>query len=93
MFSSRPMQSAVFISFLSDYFICMLLYLFINFFLFLGDIELDTEDLCTLSNYESGLDPKVTYDLIEGHLPPPGLTVLTGGNSGYSNQTRYGEQR
>lgn len=54
----------------------------------IGDIELDTEDLCTLSNYESGLDPKVTYDLIEGHLPPPGLTVLTGGNSGYSNQTR-----
>jgi len=54
----------------------------------IGDIELHNEDLCTINNYESGLDPKVTYDLIEGHLPPPGLTVLTGGNSGYSNQTR-----
>jgi len=49
----------------------------------IGDIELDTED-----QYEAGLDPKVTYDLIEGHLPPPGLTVITGPNTGYSNQIR-----
>ena len=29
---------------------------------------------------DSSLEPKVTYDLIEGHLPPPhpGLTVLPG---------------
>jgi len=54
----------------------------------IGDIELDNEDLCTLSNYESELDPKVTYDLIEGHLPPPGLTVLTGGPTNISNQAR-----
>ena len=83
------MQSAVFISLLSDYW-CACHYSFsLIDFLFSGDIELDTEDLCTLSHYESGLDPKVTYDLIEGHLPPPGLTVLSGGNPGYSNQTRY----
>ena len=27
---------------------------------------------------DDAIEPKVTYDLIEGHLPPPGLTVLPG---------------
>ena len=39
-------------------------------------------------NFSKHFDPRVTYDLIEGHLPPPGLSVIASREEDYSNKIR-----
>ena len=39
-------------------------------------------------NFSKHFDPRVTYDLIEGHLPPPGLSVIASREEEYSNKIR-----
>ena len=56
----------------------------INFHLIfvLGDIIENDQ------NFSKQFDPRVTYDLIEGHLPPPGLSVIESREEDYSNKIR-----
>lgn len=56
------------------------------FFDDIGDLE--SEESFSVSKFECEPDPNVTYDLIEGHLPPPGLSVLAGDTRTYTNQNR-----
>ena len=50
-------------------------------FVFLGDIIENDQ------HFSKQFDPRVTYDLIEGHLPPPGLSVIAS-REDYSNKIR-----
>jgi len=56
------------------------------FFDDIGDLE--SEESFSVSQSHCEPDPNVTYDLIEGHLPPPGLSVLPGDSRTYTNQNR-----
>ena len=62
-----------------------------------GDLEADSPlDLSTATSATSTdprHDPNVTYDLIEGHLPPPGLSVLPGETGDQTPHTRQGSSR